>query len=232
MKQMVRACQDPSWDGEGAAHSLNVAASPHKHSGGRVEPPASHTRESPPLRDKGRSASCHKPSPPETQLPPIKEEASLPDAEVSGYGLGTPTRGGQDFACKECPYTTNNSYNLNCHARTHNGERPYECSDCVCCFRTRSALNRHKRSQTCQRPRGGAAPKPLPRVKAEPQVVQCSDCKYSTSNAYNMKLHQRIHTDERPYACSKCDAAFRTQSHLYRHERCHRRSRDRAESLP
>ncbi|XP_036405967.1 zinc finger protein 878-like [Megalops cyprinoides] len=132
-------------------------------------------------------------------------------------------RGGAEYTCKECPYTTNSSYNLSCHARTHSGERPFQCPRCARCFRTRSTLNRHRRSRRC-RDRGKPSLMPARLAQREKLTLwECGDCEYSTVNGYNFKVHQRIHSDERPYRCNRCESAFRTQSHLYRHERCHQR---------
>ncbi|KAJ8355522.1 hypothetical protein SKAU_G00183160 [Synaphobranchus kaupii] len=170
------------------------------------------------------SKPASKPSPVNPENRPLKSE---PSGTKDGRGLGSPTHGGRDFVCEECSYSTNNSYNLACHARTHSGERPCRCSRCDRRFRTRSALNRHVQAATCLQPAGGAR-RPAPRPKGEPQVLECEEegCDYSTLSAYNLRVHRRVHTDERPYPCARCDSAFRTQSHLYRHERCHRKQRE------
>ncbi|KAG5278578.1 hypothetical protein AALO_G00100480 [Alosa alosa] len=48
---------------------------------------------------------------------------------------------------------------------------------------------------------------------------RCGTCgKVFSSRAY-LKVHQRVHTNEKPYACVVCDRTFATSSNLYTHQR-------------
>ncbi|KAF7707782.1 hypothetical protein HF521_019000 [Silurus meridionalis] len=122
-------------------------------------------------------------------------------------GLPVNTSQGQlerhNYHCSFCGKGFTYQSALHRHQRFHTGERPYKCAQCGKSFTLPGGLQLHQRIHTGEKP------------------YECPQCGKSFSEKAALRRHQRIHTGEKPYPCLQCGKSFTEKAALQRHQRIH-----------
>ena len=113
------------------------------------------------------------------------------------------------FHCKQCDKSYTSKHHLEKHMIVHT-EGPYICPICNRECRGKGNLERHIKS--CS----GQTRHLLEKFKDVP----CPYCD-RTFKKHNLKQHVRIHTGEKPFACKKCNKAYKRNYLLEEHMRTH-----------
>lgn len=120
-------------------------------------------------------------------------------------------------ACEICSQTCYSKADLRIHLRIHTGERPFECTLCDKTFAIKSSLKGHLKTH-----QKSPNPKPKPKRKPTQNRYACEYCGKVLKTPSFLKVHLRVHTGERPYACAVCGQTYKYKKNLRdHHERAH-----------
>ncbi|KAL9698698.1 hypothetical protein quinque_002139 [Culex quinquefasciatus] len=103
----------------------------------------------------------------------------------------------RDYLCKICGEAFAEKYGLRSHQTVHADER-YPCSKCPSTFKWKRSLIHHEQLHLPPEERD---PKLVKKYKPSKKKYICSFCGKISNNISCHVVHERWHTDERPYNC-------------------------------
>ncbi|XP_029991359.1 zinc finger protein 771-like [Sphaeramia orbicularis] len=105
--------------------------------------------------------------------------------------------------CPACGKSFQYNTALQRHIRCHTGERPFDCTVCEKKFKQKGGLQAHMRKHTGEKP------------------FSCTVCGKNFAQNGTLASHMRIHTGEKPFSCPMCKKKYSERGTLVRHMRVH-----------
>ncbi|WAR14444.1 ZN473-like protein [Mya arenaria] len=151
------------------------------------------------------------------QIQHKRRQKDVSDVMVEhGFMSSDPLR---PFGCKYCAKCFTFKGDLKRHVRIHTGERPFVCRYCRKGFTQNNPVENV--DDTCQ--------SSLYQLYVDASNIsltsgkhlsgfQCDLCNKVFGQRSDKTRHMRIHTGEKPYVCSVCNACFRLKHHLKSHK--------------
>uniref|UniRef100_A0A1I7WP58 Zinc finger protein n=1 Tax=Heterorhabditis bacteriophora TaxID=37862 RepID=A0A1I7WP58_HETBA len=124
------------------------------------------------------------------------------------------------YECEECGKILRYPSKIEEHRRSHTGDKPHECPQCGQKFSQKGALKCHMRLHTgiyfsCI----NAVSIMVVFSYLGERPFHCTwDCGKSFVSSSALRMHEKSHSGERPFACGVCGRLFTKRSHCQRHE--------------
>ena len=110
-----------------------------------------------------------------------------------------------NFNCPKCEKKFLDNGQLRTHMRNiHQETEPVNCLECNKVFRTAKRLSFHAKS-----------------MHGNLRKCKCNECGKMFNKEYELMIHHRVHTGERPFKCDVCKATFNKLNHKGRHMKIH-----------
>lgn len=136
------------------------------------------------------------------------------------------------YKCKECDKTFNKRRAFKVHQLRHAGIKNFECSFCGAKKTTKKELNTHVNIHTKARqypcPNCHLVFYLLNNLRVHVEVVHkgirrfaCRYCDKAFGKGDNLRMHELLHTGEKPHQCQECGQRFVQRVQLRSHMRTH-----------
>ncbi|XP_062841008.1 oocyte zinc finger protein XlCOF19-like isoform X2 [Trichomycterus rosablanca] len=143
------------------------------------------------------------------QMKPVKKEEPEDKDEL---------KLNKDFCCSSCPRSSTTQNHLHNHIKSCNHDK-YD--DALVKIKTEHEDLTPTRSSSNQQTSSGTVSINTSLSPTQEEGNVCSHCGKSFRFLSAFKIHQRIHTGEKPYQCLECGKCFNTQCNLKNHQRIH-----------